>query len=171
MPFFFDPYTSTSVPSRSMVTVPARNTVRRVAESSRTTRPTISPMPSSIPASCAGPNRSARSTAVVEAGVATADSACPAASARRRSNPVQNCAPSICACATATRYSPADSPRSRFLIEPIASSSAVTAPSRPTISAMATTPEAGVNDESGVPMRTRPTKPGIFFTERVSFPQ
>jgi hypothetical protein len=56
------------------------------------------------------------------------------------------------------------------LIEPTASSSAALTPSRPTISAMATTPEAGVNDSSGAPTRTRPAKPGILFTERVSFP-
>src|SRR6266516_6878893 len=47
------------------------------------------PTPSSTPANCAGPNRPARSTAVVDAGVATADNACPALSARQRSNPVQ----------------------------------------------------------------------------------
>src|SRR6266568_2488310 len=135
MPSLAAPYTSTSVPSRSMVAPPARSTARRRAGSSPTTRQQISPIPSSIPATWAGPNRSASCTAVVEAGVATADSASPAVSARRRSNPVQNCAPHICACATAT------------------------------------TPEAGVNDASGAPTRTRPAKPGIFSTERVSFPQ
>src|SRR5207247_8066628 len=44
-------------------------------------------------------------------------------------------------------------------------------PSRPTNSATATTPETGVNDTSGAPTPTRPTNPGILFTERVSFPQ
>src|SRR5204862_344840 len=84
----------------------------------------LSPMPSSIPATWAGPNRSANCTAVVAAGVATAESASPAVSARRRSNPVQNSAPHICACATATRNCPADRPRSRCLISPTASSNA-----------------------------------------------
>jgi hypothetical protein len=126
-------------------------------------------MPSSIPARWAGPNRSASSTAVVEAGEDTAESASPAVSARRRSNPVQNSAPNICACATATRNRPADRPRSRCLINPTASSNAAVTPSRPTSSATATTPETGVNDASGAPIRTRPATPGIFFTERVSF--
>jgi len=103
--------------------------------------------------------------------VATADNDSPAVSARRRSNPVQNCAPHICACANTTRNSPADRPQSRRLIAPTASSNAPATPNRPTSSATATTPEAGVNDASGAPTRTRPAKPGIFFTERVSFPQ
>jgi hypothetical protein len=162
---------STSVPSRSIVTVPPHSTARRAAGSAPITRQTISPMPSSTPASCAVPNRSANPTAVVDAGVATVDNASPAVSARRWSNPVQNCPPHICACATATRNCPADSPRSRCLIWPTASSSATVTPNRPTNSATATTPEAGVNDASGAPIRTLPAKPGIFFTERVSFPQ
>jgi hypothetical protein len=153
------------------VAPPARSTARRATGSTASTRQTTSPMPSSIPATWNRPNRSANSTAVVEAGVGTADNASPAVSARRRSNPVQNSAPNICACATATRNCPADRPRSRCLIEPTASSSAALTPSRPTTSATATTPETGVNDASGAPMRTRPAKPGIFSTERVSFPQ
>jgi hypothetical protein len=57
------------------------------------------------------------------------------------------------------------------LTAPTVSSNPAVTPSRPTSSATATTPEAEVNDASGAPTRTRPAKPGIFFTERVSFPQ
>ena len=123
-------------------------------------------MPSSIPANCGGPNRCATSIAVVEAGEATADKLPPpfgAAVVR----PAQSSAPNISACATATRLAP-DSPDP--LLDPTtASSNAAATPSRPTNSATATTPDAEVNDASGAPTRTRPAKPGIFFTERVSF--
>ena len=57
-----------SVPSRSMVAPPPRSTARRATGNTAITRPTTSPIPSSIPAAWAGPNRSANCTAVVDAG-------------------------------------------------------------------------------------------------------
>lgn len=79
------PYTSTSVVSPSMVA-----TFTRAERRTCPTRATISvftwPIAVSIPARCSPVNRRAIPAAVVDAGVATGSSCCPATSARRRSN-------------------------------------------------------------------------------------
>jgi hypothetical protein len=60
---------------------------------SRNTRPLITPIPLSLPASRVGVNRFASCPVVVDAGAGTGSNSCPATSARRRSIPTRKSSP------------------------------------------------------------------------------
>jgi hypothetical protein len=104
---------------------------------------------------CPSVNLRASPAAVVELNPATGANACPARSARWRSNPIRKSSPASCAAAIPTSNSPPVNPRSRTLIGPIAASNSLIMSRRSTNSVTATIPESRVNDGSGAPSRTR----------------
>lgn len=112
-----------------------------------TARSTRSARAVTIPARCPAPNRRARP--------GTSDSSVAATSARCRSSTTSASAPRNCDCAIATSSSPADAPRSRWLID--RSHGRTGSPHRvcPPTPRSPRRPEVAVSDASGAPNQTR----------------